>query len=69
MIIPRDYPEVSSKVADRTILGSRQFNKFCATLHIDSLQGWLVEPDRKAVRQICPEITICLDQLFVGTDI
>ena len=62
MIIPRDYPEVSSKVADRTILGSLHFKKFCATLHIDSIQGWSVEPDRKTVRQMCPIIIICLDQ-------
>ena len=49
VMIPRDYPEVSSRVADKTILGSIQFSELVAKLHIHPLQGWTVEPDREMV--------------------
>ena len=49
VIIPRDYPEVSSRVADKTILGSLQFSELLAKLHIHPLQGWTVEPDKEMV--------------------
>ena len=48
-MIPRDYPEVSTKVADRTTLGSLQFTELCAMLHINPLPGWCVEPDKNKV--------------------
>ena len=48
-MIPRDYPEVSSRVADKTIIGSLQFSELFTKLHIHPLQGWTVEPDREMV--------------------
>ncbi len=50
MMIPRDYPEVSSKSIDRTTQGSLTFVDMCATLNIHPVQGWSVEPDKKLVK-------------------
>ncbi len=50
VVIPRDYPEVSSKAADRTTQGSLTFVDMCATLNIHLVQGWSVEPDKKLVK-------------------
>ena len=49
VIIPRDYPEVSSRVADKTSLGSLQFSELLAKLDVHPLQGWTVEPDKEMV--------------------
>ena len=49
MVIPRDYPKVSTEVADRTTLGSLSFTELCAVLHINPLPGWCIEPDKKQV--------------------
>ncbi len=51
-MIPRDYPEVSSKVADRTIQGSLTFVEKCARLTIQSVQGWSVESDKELVKYV-----------------
>ncbi len=48
-MIPRDYPNVSRIVADRTTQGSLTFVDMCATLNIHPVQGWSVEPDKKLV--------------------
>ena len=48
-VIPRDYPDVSSEVADKTIFGSLQFCELFTKLHINPLQGWIVESDREMV--------------------
>ncbi len=50
VIIPRDYPEVSSKSIDRTTQESLTFVDMCATLNIHPVQGWSVEPDKKLVK-------------------
>ena len=50
MIIPRDYPEVSSKSIDRTTQESLTFVDMCATLNIHPVQGWSVEPDKELVK-------------------
>ena len=57
-MIPRDYPEVSTKVADRTTLGSLRFTELCAKLHIKPVPGWCVEPDKNQVAML---------YMFVGT--
>ncbi|XP_064385255.1 uncharacterized protein LOC135334125 isoform X2 [Halichondria panicea] len=49
VLIPRDYPEVSSKSIDRTTQGSLTFVDVCATLNIHPVQGWSVEPDKKLI--------------------
>ena len=49
---PRDYPEVSSQVADRTTLGGLHFEKMFATLHIYPLPGWTVKADKEMVSNI-----------------
>ena len=49
VVIPRDYPEVSTRVADRTSWGSRQFIELSATLCIHPTRRWIVEPDRDEV--------------------
>ncbi len=50
VVIPRDYPNVSSEAADRTTQGSLTFVDMCATLNIHPVQGWSVEPDKKLVK-------------------
>ncbi len=50
MIIPRDYPEVSSKSIDWTTQGPLTFVDMCATLNIHPVQGWSVEPDKELVK-------------------
>ncbi len=50
VMIPRDYPEVSSKLIDRTTQESLTFFDMCATLNIDPVQGWSVEPDKELVK-------------------
>ena len=50
VLIPRDYPNVSREVADRTTQGSLMFVDMCATLNIHPVQGWSVEPDKKLVK-------------------
>ncbi|XP_064389780.1 uncharacterized protein LOC135337741 isoform X5 [Halichondria panicea] len=49
VIIPRDYPNVSREVADRTTQESLTFVDMCATLNIHPVQGWSVEPDKKLI--------------------
>ena len=49
-MIPRDYPEVSSRVADRTTVGSLHFSEPYAVVHINPVPGWSVEPDKEMVR-------------------
>ncbi|XP_064384751.1 uncharacterized protein LOC135333672 isoform X2 [Halichondria panicea] len=49
VMIPRDYPEVSSKLIDRTTQESLTFFDMCATLNIDPVQGWSVEPDKELI--------------------
>ncbi len=49
-VIPREYPEVSSKSIDRTTQGSLTFVDMCATLNIHPVLGWSVEPDKKLVK-------------------
>ncbi len=62
-MIPRDYPEVSSKVVDKTVQGSLKFVEECATLTIQSVQGLSVEPDKEVVK-FDPGIH-CLENDFV----
>ena len=50
VIIPRDYPNVSREVADRTTQGPLTFVDMCATLNIHPVLGWSVEPDKKLVK-------------------
>ncbi len=50
VLIPRDYPEVSSKSIDRTSQGPLTFVDMCATLNIPPVQGWSVEPDKELVK-------------------
>ena len=50
-VIPRDYPEVSSKAGDRTTLGALSLIELEATLTVvSSPAGWMVDPDRDMVR-------------------
>ncbi|XP_064389781.1 uncharacterized protein LOC135337743 [Halichondria panicea] len=49
VLIPRDYPEVSSKSIDRTSQGPLTFVDMCATLNIPPVQGWSVEPDKELI--------------------
>ncbi|XP_064384761.1 uncharacterized protein LOC135333677 isoform X2 [Halichondria panicea] len=49
VIILQDYPEVSSKSIDRTTQESLTFVDMCATLNIDPVQGWSVEPDKELI--------------------
>ena len=49
VLIPRDYPEVSSKSIDKTILGSLTFIEMYATLNRPLVHGWSVEPDKETV--------------------
>ncbi|XP_064385076.1 uncharacterized protein LOC135333972 [Halichondria panicea] len=49
VLIPRDYPNVSREVADRTTQGPLTFVDMCATLNIPPVQGWSVEPDKKSI--------------------
>ena len=49
VVIPRDYPEVSTRAADKTILRLRHFKEPFATLQTHPLQGWSVYPDKKMV--------------------
>ena len=51
-MIPRDYPKVSTDVADRTTLGSLNFTELCAVLHIKPLPGWCVQPDKIQVAML-----------------
>ncbi len=58
VVIPRDYPEVSTKSVDKTIQGSLTFVETCATLTIHPVQGWSVEHDQELVKcdvARCPE--------------
>ncbi len=50
VIIPRDYPNVSREVADRTTQGPLTFVDMCATLNIHPVLGWSVEPDKELVK-------------------
>ena len=52
VVIPRDYPEVSSRVADRTTLGGLHFEEMFAILHIHPLPGWTVEADKEMLSDI-----------------
>ncbi len=52
VVIPRDYPEVSTKSVDKTIQGSLTFVETCATLTIHPVQGWSVEPDKELVLNV-----------------
>ena len=49
VLIPRDYPEVSSKSIDRTSQGPLTFVDMCATLNIPPVLGWSVELDKELV--------------------
>ena len=49
VVIPRDYPEVSTRVADRTIVGSVHFIELFAKLCVHPTRRWIVEPDRDEV--------------------
>ncbi len=49
-MIPQDYPNVSREVADKTIQESRKFVEGNATLTIQSVQGWSIEPDKELVK-------------------
>ena len=50
-VIPRDYPEVSSKAGDRTTLGALSLTELEARLIVfSSPAGWRVDPDREMVR-------------------
>ncbi|XP_064388689.1 uncharacterized protein LOC135336766 isoform X2 [Halichondria panicea] len=49
VLIPRDYPEVSSKSIDKTILGSLTFIEMYATLNRPLVHGWSVEPDKETI--------------------
>ena len=49
VVIPRDYPEVSTRVADRTTLCGLHFEDVCTKLNIHPLMGWTVQPDKKKV--------------------
>ncbi len=49
VVIPRDYPEVSSSI-DRTTQESLTFVDTCATLKIHPVQGWSVEQDKELVQ-------------------
>ena len=50
-VIPRDYPEVSSKAGDRTTLGALSLIELQATLTaVSAPAGWVVDPDREMVR-------------------
>ena len=50
-VIPRDYPEVSSKAGDRTTLGALSLTELEARLIVfSSPAGWRVDPDRELVR-------------------
>ncbi|XP_064389764.1 uncharacterized protein LOC135337740 isoform X2 [Halichondria panicea] len=49
VIIPRDYPNVSREVADRTTQGPLTFVDMCATLNIHPVLGWSVEPDKELI--------------------
>ena len=49
-VIPRDYPEVSSKAGDRTTLGALSLSELEARLIVFSAPaGWRVDPDRELV--------------------
>ena len=50
-VIPRDYPEVSTRVVDRVVLKLRQFNEPLAALNILSPLEWTVQSDKKMVRE------------------
>ena len=63
-MIPRDYPEVSSKVVDKTVQGSLKFVEECATLTIQSVyEGWSIEPDKELVK--CDPGVHCPENDFV----
>ena len=49
VVIPRDYPEVSTRVADRTIRFGLHFEDMFTALNIHPLMGWTVQPDKKEV--------------------
>ncbi|XP_064385250.1 uncharacterized protein LOC135334123 isoform X3 [Halichondria panicea] len=49
VLIPRDYPEVSSKSIDRTSQGPLTFVDMCATLNIPPVLGWSVELDKELI--------------------
>ena len=50
-VIPRDYPEVSSKAGDRTTIAALSLIELQATLTaVSSPAGWMVDPDREMVR-------------------
>ncbi len=50
VVILRYYPEVSSKLIDRTTQGLLSFVDMCATLNIHPVQGWSVQPDKELVK-------------------
>ena len=49
VVIPHDYPEVSTRVADRTTLCGLHFEDEFTILNIQQLMGWTVQPDKKKV--------------------
>ena len=51
VVIPCDYPEVSTRVADRVVLRLRRFEQPFAVLNILPLLGWTVEPDKEMVSE------------------
>ena len=53
-VIPRDYPEVSSKAGDRTTLGALSLTELEARLIVFSPAGWRGDPDRELVRLFAP---------------
>ena len=51
VVIPRDYPEVSTRVADRVVLRLRRFEEPFTALNILPLLGWTAQPDKEMVSE------------------
>ena len=50
-VIPRNYPEVSSKAGDKTTITALSLIELQATLTaVSAPTGWMVDPDREMVR-------------------
>ena len=51
VVIPRDYPEVSTRVADRVVLRRRRLEEPFTALNIFPLLGWTAQPDKEMVSE------------------
>ena len=51
VVIPRDYPEVSTRVADKVVLRLRRFEEPFTALNVLPLLGWTAQPDKEMVSE------------------